>query len=48
MMKLPKGGHPPMMIEKSGTIRLRDIPVANRLSPEEQELATGMVRVTHL
>ena len=37
-----------MMIEKSGTIRLRDIPTAAGLSPEEQELAAGMVRVTHL
>ena len=37
-----------MMIEKSGTIRLRDIPTAAGLSPKEQELAAGMVRVTHL
>ena len=37
-----------MMIEKSGTIRLRDIPTAEGLSPKEQELAAGMVRVTHL
>ena len=35
-----------MMIEKSGTIRLRDIPTAAGLSPKEQELAAGMVRVT--
>ena len=34
-----------MMIEKSGTIRLRDIPTAAGLSPKEQELAAGMVRV---
>ena len=33
---------------KSGTIRLRDIPTAAGLSPKEQELAAGMVRVTHL
>ena len=38
----------PMMIEKSGTIRLRDIPTAAGLSPKDQELAAGMVRVTHL
>lgn len=37
-----------MMIEKSGSIRLRDIPVAGNLPPEQQVLAAGMVRVTHL
>ena len=37
-----------MMIEKSGSIRLRDIPVAGNLPPEQQALAAGMVRVTHL
>ena len=37
-----------MMIEKSGSIRLRDIPVAGSLPPEQQALAAGMVRVTHL
>ena len=37
-----------MMIEKSGTIRLRDIPTTTRLTQEEQELAAGMVRVPHL
>ena len=37
-----------MMIEKSGSIRLRDIPVAGDLPPEQQALAAGMVRVTHL
>lgn len=37
-----------MMIEKSGSIRLRDIPVAGNLPPEQQALAVGMVRVTHL
>ena len=36
-----------MMIEKSGSIRLRDIPVAGNLPPEQQALAAGMVRVTH-
>ena len=36
------------MIEKSGSIRLKDISVSSRMSPEEQELAAGMVRVTHL
>ena len=37
-----------MMIEKSGSIRLRDIPVAGNLPPEQQAWADGMVRVTHL
>ena len=37
-----------MMIEKSGSIRLRDIPVAGNLPREQQALAAGMVRVTHL
>ena len=37
-----------MMIEKSGTIRLRDIPTTTRLTQEEQELAAGMLRVTNL
>ena len=37
-----------MMIEKSGSIRLRDIPVAGNLPLEQQALAAGMVRVTHL
>lgn len=37
-----------MMIEKSGSIRLRDIPVAGNLPPEQQALVAGMVRVTHL
>ena len=36
-----------MMIEKSG-IRLRDIPLPKDLSPEQQALAKGMVRVNHL
>ena len=36
------------MIEKSGSIRLKDISVSSRMTPEEQELAAGMVRVTHL
>lgn len=37
-----------MMIEKSGTIRLKDIRVPQGSSAEEQELAQGMVRVNHL
>ena len=37
-----------MMIEKSGSIRLRDIPVAGNLPPEQQALAAGRVRGTHL
>ena len=37
-----------MMIEKSGSIRLKDIPISSRMTAEEQELAAGMVRVTHL
>ena len=37
-----------MMIEKSGSIRRRGIPVAGNLPPEQQALAAGMVRVTHL
>ena len=37
-----------MMIEKSGSIRLKDISVAGNLPPEQQALAAGMVRVTHL
>ena len=37
-----------MMIEKSGSIRLRDISTAGNLPPEQQALAAGMVRVTHL
>ena len=37
-----------MMIEKSGSIRQRDITTAGHLPPEQQALAAGMVRVTHL
>ena len=37
-----------MMIEKTGTIRLREIPVPENATPEEAELAQGMVRVNHL
>ena len=37
-----------MMIEKSGSIRFQDIPLAKNLPPEQQELAQGMVRVNHL
>ena len=31
------------MIEKSGSIRLKDIPISSRMTAEEQELAAGMV-----
>lgn len=37
-----------MMVEKSGSIRFQDIPLAENLPPEQQELAQGMVRVSHL
>ena len=37
-----------MMVEKSGSIRFQDIPLAKNLPPEQQELAQGMVRVNHL
>ena len=37
-----------MMIEKSGTIRLKDIHIPQGGTPEQQELAHGMVRVNHL
>ena len=37
-----------MMIEKSGSIRLREIPVPQNATPEQAELAQGMVRVNHL
>ena len=37
-----------MMIEKTGTIRLREIPVPENATPEQAELAQGMVRVNHL
>lgn len=36
------------MIEKSGTIRLREIPIPENATPEQAELAQGMVRVNHL
>ncbi len=36
------------MIEKTGTIRLREIPVPENATPEQAELAQGMVRVNHL
>jgi len=36
------------MIEKSGSIRLREIPLPQGTTPEQQELAQGMVRVNHL
>ena len=37
-----------MMIEKSGTIRLKDIHIPQGGTPDQQELAQGMVRVNHL
>lgn len=37
-----------MMIEKSGSIELRDISIAEELTPEMREVAAGMVRVKHL
>ena len=37
-----------MMIEKTGTIRLREIPIPGNATPEQAELAQGMVRVNHL
>ena len=37
-----------MMIEKSGSIRLKDIPIPSGATPEQRELAQGMVRVNHL
>ena len=36
------------MIEKTGTIRLREIPIPGNATPEQAELAQGMVRVNHL
>ena len=37
-----------MMVEKSGTIRFQDIPMAKELPQEQKELAEGMIRVNHL
>ena len=37
-----------MMIEKSGSIELRDISLADDVTPEMREVAAGMVRVNHL
>ena len=37
-----------MMIEKSGSITLREISVPEHLPDEQKELAAGMVRVNHL
>ena len=37
-----------MMIEKSGSIKLKEIPVPIGATPQEKELAQGMVRVNHL
>ena len=36
------------MIEKSGSIRLKEISVPQNATPEQAELAQGMVRVNHL
>ena len=36
------------MIEKTGTIRLREIPIPENATREQAELAQGMVRVNHL
>ena len=35
-----------MMIEKSGSIRLRDIPVAGNLPPEQQAAMLAQIGVT--
>ena len=37
-----------MMIEKSGSIELRDISLAEEVLPELRDVAAGMVRVKHL
>ena len=37
-----------MMIEKSGTITMREISVPDYIEPEMKELAAGMMRVNHL
>ena len=37
-----------MMIEKNGSIELRDISIAEDLPSEMKEVAAGMVRVKHL
>ena len=37
-----------MLIEKHGSIRLRDISLPQHATPEQQELAQGMIRVNHL
>ena len=37
-----------MMIEKSGSITLREISVPEHIPAEHKELAAGMVRVNHL
>ena len=36
------------MIRKTGSIRLKDIPIPSGATPEQRELAQGMVRVNHL
>jgi len=37
-----------MMIEKSGSIKLKEIAIPQDATPEQAELAQGMVRVNHL
>lgn len=37
-----------MMIEKSGSIQPKELPLPENASPEQRELAQGMVRVEHL
>ena len=37
-----------MMVEKRGSIHFEEIPMAKNLTPQQAELAQGMVRVNHL
>lgn len=37
-----------MMVEKRGSIQFEEIPMAKNLTPQQKELAKGMVRVNHL
>lgn len=37
-----------MMVEKRGSIHFEEIPMAKNLTPQQKELAKGMVRVNHL
>lgn len=48
MSNMNSGGSFPMMIEKSGSIQLKEISLPETVSPEQRELAQGMVRVKHL